>query len=134
MALLSKTHLTCIISLAPFFKMIQSHAFRLYLQDLYLYIFGQDFMTHLIHYPSPFDKIFVDINWPASRCWKRLNPPQTASGEYLVFIHIPKCAGTSITSHLGIPNFHLTANILLRSNDAMYQNCLSFRVQKPTKI
>ena len=106
--------------------MIQSHVLRFYLQDLYLYIFGQDFMTHLIHYPSPFDKIFVDINWPAARCWKRLNPPQTASGEYLVFIHIPKCAGTSITSHLGIPNFHLTANILHRSNDTMFQKCMSF--------
>lgn len=103
------------------------YSIRALLQDLYFLIFGCDFMTHISYVPAPLNKLLVHINWPRSRAWKRISPVYCQDIP-LVFIHIPKCAGTSVSNFLKIPNVHMTSSVLWLSDSDRYKNSISFAV------
>ena len=103
------------------------YAIRSFVQDLYFLIFGRDFMTHVSYIPSPYNKLLVHLNWPNSRAWNRISYV-SCQDKSLVFIHIPKCAGTSISDFLKIPNVHMTSSVLLLSNPERFKSSLSFSV------
>ena len=101
---------------------------RLWLQDLYYRSLNEHLFETLSRARPIIANAIVRANY-GSRPWTEYPIPQTRDGRPLIFIHIPKCGGTSVANALGYSQIrHLPASAFYLSDKGKFDSSRLFTV------
>jgi hypothetical protein len=89
---------------------------------------GDHFITSLARMPGPVAKLTARSIW-GERIWRQYLIPKLDNGRELLFIHIPKCAGTSVATLFGRPSYdHFPAYAFQFTDERRFQSATRFAV------
>lgn len=99
---------------------------RLVLQNLYYKMLNEHLFTTIGRVPEPISRWIIKLNY-GGRVWKEYPMFNSADGQPVLFIHIPKCGGTSIANSLSLREIrHLPASVFSESNPLRFSRSLAF--------
>lgn len=99
---------------------------RTQLQDLHYALFKRDFFTLLADLPPGLSRRIGKLNY-GPETWDAYPKFEASDGQQLVFIHVPKCAGTSLARTFGFRSFrHLPASVLRLTNPEAFDRAAVF--------
>lgn len=99
-----------------------------YFQDAYFLAFGNHFLSTICSSAQPIGKGIVHFYY-GNRPWRQNPVFQTKDGHDLLFIHVPKCGGTSIGKAFGHANIrHFPVAVFKFSDSIRFKKCITFSV------
>ncbi len=103
---------------------------RLFLQDLYYTVFQEHLFTSIGHLPTSLSTPLVKANYGA-RVWRKYPIFEAKDQSEMIFIHIPKCAGTSVANALGLNQIrHISASVFFLSDQERFSQARCFAVMR----
>lgn len=101
---------------------------RLLAQDLYLLVMREHLFETLHKLPESLSILIIKIYY-GRRVWDRYPIFKTAHGKELIFVHVPKCAGTSVARALGKSEIrHLPAMVLRVTDRNRFDKAITFAI------
>ena len=101
---------------------------RLHIQNLYFRLFNEHFFTTTAKAPPPLAKVLIQCNYK-KRPWLQYPLLKTKDNRDLIFIHIPKCGGTSVAQSLGLNQIrHLPASAFYFTDMEAFAQAITFSV------
>ena len=102
--------------------------YRNQLQNLYYQLFGEHLFTSLNKLPVFIRKQIIRKNY-GERIWNEYPIIKATDNTELLFIHIPKCGGTSVANSIGIDEIrHIPVSVFYTTDKQRFDNAFVFSV------